>query len=240
MKFEELITLNKGKLTDNDSRIANFLQNNITLIQELTLEDIAEGGYSSRSTVLRFLSKIGFNNFSEFKYFIASSFSVDVDPKIQIKKFISYVYDFDLTKKSSEFCNAINQRNNIYIFSTGVDQYLQAQNLENQLLKKGILSTTKPLYFKSMVIQTILDQIQPNDLIIIFSTSGTNDVLNYYFKDLVNKNTIISFTVHKEGWIQSHSNLNFSLKTTSYESPKYQLSSGLIHMLITVLTDNLK
>src|SRR5699024_11056023 len=58
--------INEGD-TNSDYAFTNYILNNINRINEVTVNEIIDNAYISRSSIRRFCNKLGYNNFSEFK-----------------------------------------------------------------------------------------------------------------------------------------------------------------------------
>lgn len=59
--------INSNSEDEIDVSIANYLLENIYNIEKITIYDVSENCYLSRSSVQRFIKKIGFDSFTEFK-----------------------------------------------------------------------------------------------------------------------------------------------------------------------------
>ena len=70
MKFEDLIKENKEKFTQTDFDIVDFLINNKNKKLDLSINEFAKKCLTSRTSILRFSKKLGFEGYSEFKYFL--------------------------------------------------------------------------------------------------------------------------------------------------------------------------
>lgn len=73
MTLEELITKHQKALGDLDKTILRYVLDNKKEVQQLGITELATATYTSKSTVLRLVRKLGFAGFSEFKYFLKTS-----------------------------------------------------------------------------------------------------------------------------------------------------------------------
>lgn len=69
MTLEGLITKHQKVLGDLDKTILRYVLDNRPKIQQISITELATATYTSKSTVLRLVRKLGFAGFSEFKYF---------------------------------------------------------------------------------------------------------------------------------------------------------------------------
>lgn len=58
--------INNGE-QDNDYAVASFILQNIHRVQEISINEMMEESFTTRSAVRRFCQRIGYDNFSEFK-----------------------------------------------------------------------------------------------------------------------------------------------------------------------------
>lgn len=239
--FNELISRNFSKLSTIDKQIYQVIQLNIDQIDTLTLQAISEQAYTSKSSVHRFIHKLGFEGFSEFKYHIMwhpeqSTESLNNDLGQFIHHLTNKVNDTLLTKVAAYLSHA----QAIFLLATGNDQYIQAQNFSRQLLKMGLTSTLIPTNADSELTRIVLDNLKTKQLLIVFSTSGDNLILqNYLETALKNKTSIIAFTVQKDGWLQSVADLTIALDFSLHDSGLSHYSSGLMHLLLIYILENI-
>ncbi|MDU6791843.1 MAG: MurR/RpiR family transcriptional regulator, partial [Anaerococcus sp.] len=81
MKFEDLIKENKEKFTQTDLLIIDFIINNEDKKLDLSINDLAKKCLTSRTSILRFSKKLGFDGYSEFKYFLNKKEEVEKPEK---------------------------------------------------------------------------------------------------------------------------------------------------------------
>lgn len=81
MKLEEIIKKNKEKFTQTDLAIADFLIDEKNEKLDLSINELAKKCLTSRTSILRFTQKIGFDGYSEFKYYINQNEETKKDEK---------------------------------------------------------------------------------------------------------------------------------------------------------------
>ena len=64
----ELITLHEQSFTKSDIKVRNFVLDNLEIITARSIDIIAEKAGVSKSALLRFCKKLGYEGYSEFKY----------------------------------------------------------------------------------------------------------------------------------------------------------------------------
>lgn len=225
-------------LTQSDLVICNYLKEEIERIPDMTLQQLAEETYSSKSNILRLLKKLNFSGFTDFKYYLLSHSTANT--KEDFNELLARLehLDFDLIAKT--LGTLIKKCRNLYFFATGQDQQIQAKNFSNYLLKTGIISTVVPLNANADLTANILTTIGPKDLIVVFSSQGNNDSLKTCFSTFPEERYhIVSFTAFKEGWIQSKAELAVSLGIQQFADPTFAYQSGLMHLLLNILSTRL-
>lgn len=70
MKLEELVNNNYNKLNENDLYILKYILNNKKKCCDLGINEIAKKCNVSRTTILRFVQKLGFKGYSEFRVYL--------------------------------------------------------------------------------------------------------------------------------------------------------------------------
>lgn len=66
--IEELITKHQKLFGELDKEIIAYMLNNPEQIKKLSITELADITFTSKSTVLRLVKKLGFSGYSEFKY----------------------------------------------------------------------------------------------------------------------------------------------------------------------------
>lgn len=60
-------TIINGDEQDSDHAITSYILNNIDKLNNISINQVVEEAFVSRSSVRRFCNRLGYNNFSEFK-----------------------------------------------------------------------------------------------------------------------------------------------------------------------------
>ncbi|HFI0646584.1 TPA: MurR/RpiR family transcriptional regulator [Streptococcus suis] len=66
--LEKLVAKHQKSFGDLDRQIVKYMLNNKEALRDLSITDLADATYTSKSTVLRLVKKLGFSGYSEFKY----------------------------------------------------------------------------------------------------------------------------------------------------------------------------
>ncbi|WP_430601856.1 RpiR family transcriptional regulator, glv operon transcriptional regulator [Enterococcus sp. DIV0724b] len=239
MKFQQLLQNKMGNFSDTDKTICAYIYNHQELIPETSITKLAEYSYTSKSSVLRFVQKLGFKGYSEFKYLIDwhgvqdnlhEMFSID-----HLTDYLNTVLSNIKEDTLISFFELLRNTPKIYLLATGTDQQIQAQNFARAFLKMNVVCTLIPGNSNVELANIVLDNINEHDLIIVFSGSGNNSQINELMTvPLLKATPIVSITVTEKNWLNEHSLLNFSILAKS-DGPMMKFSSGICHLLIDFL-----
>ncbi len=177
----ELIALHEQNFTKSDIKVKNFVIDNLDIITARSIDMIAEKADVSKSALLRFCKKLGYNGYSEFKYEVSKyllsgtlySNTKGVNPN---KNIISYYVDC-IQKLPNYISEEIYRRLGSFIHEAAKiriyglhESGLSAQYLSYRLATLGIDS--EPLVFSGLFSEKASFS-SPEDLNIFISVSGT-------------------------------------------------------------------
>lgn len=239
MKFQQLLQNKMAQFSETDKIICAYIYNHQELIPKISITKLAAVSYTSKSSVLRFVQKLGFKGFSEFKYLIdwhggqdktQESFSID-----HLTESLNRILTRINNQNLNEFFELLRNAPKIYLLATGTDQQIQAQNFARTFLKMNIVCTLIPGNSNIELASIVLDNCNQDDLIIVFSGSGNNTHINELLTvPLLKKTPIVSITVTEKNWLNEHALLNFSI-SPQHEQLPLSFSSGVCHVLIDFL-----
>ena len=237
--LEKFINSSKLSLTKTDLIVCDYLIKNLNDIPNMTLLELASETYSSKSNILRLLKKLGFTGFTDFKYFLLAEETNKVEQNY-FNLILKKMESIDTNYISDKFNEMVLLSDNIYIFATGREQEIQAQNLENYLLKAGFISAVVLLNVNSELTNVVISSLKKDDLIIIFSSKGDNDSIKLFFEPFTKENSnIITFTGYKNGWIQERAKLPITLEMVQLQDSAAPHQAGMIHLLLNFLATRL-
>lgn len=237
--FTNIINNHVSSLTESDLVICDYFNTNLESIPTMTLQQVAEATFSSKSNILRLLKKLNFSGFTDFKYYLMAQ-SDSLNQNQQFDGLMAKLEGIDFDSVATHLKQLIAGSTTIYLFGTGQDQQIQAKNLANYLLKTGTIATFVPLNANADLTANIIKSIQPTDLMIIFSSQGNNAILKTFFANFPKEAYhIVSFTTFKDGWIQSRAELAISLGIQQFQDPTLIYQSGMMHLLLNILSTRL-
>ena len=176
----ELIALHEQNFTKSDMKVKNFVLNNLEIITARSIDMIADKAGVSKSALLRFCKKLGYEGYSEFKYevskYLLSGTFYNPEGVKSNKNVISYYVDC-IQKLPNYISEEIYRRlgsiiqNAAKIRIYGLHESgLSAQYLSYRLATLGIDS--EPLIFSGLFSEKASFS-SPEDLNIFISVSGT-------------------------------------------------------------------
>lgn len=233
---------NLNQFTNSENKIALYILNNPIRIVQLTADEIANKAGSSKSVFIRLCQKIGYNGYAEFRYslsrYLVSHSSSDEStnnfiqaiPDIyseQIKK-ITQTVSLDDVK---HVCNFILKSNRIKIFGynrTG----LSAQQFRMRLAKIGVDSeySTDLIFMNDLV-----SNLTADDLIIIFSTSGSSHYDKVIGQLKTTKARGILITMNPRSSLSKDLDYTITLPLISTISDRFLDDQAIFFVLIEIL-----
>lgn len=179
MEFEELLNQHFNELNDIDKIIARWLLTNQKQSSRITITNIANNCAVSKSSVFRFSKKLGLEGFNELKYIVSQGKTAAV--RTQSGK-SGLQYAIDSTMKRFELMNsqpiyeALDQAENVYIYSTGWIQKVVSEQLQRNLFVVGKNALILPAAYSELT--TILNRMSSKDILIIVSYGGDSERIN--------------------------------------------------------------
>ncbi|MEF9960922.1 MAG: MurR/RpiR family transcriptional regulator [Niameybacter sp.] len=182
----------KRLASDSEKELIEYIQNHMDQVVKMSVHELAKEAYTSASTVIRLVKKIGFKGFKEFKQDLIAEITLRESTKIpeqneltkeekskDIIDKITYRHIISIEETKSlidlevfETCiKLLTQAEQIYIFGIGAS-FLAAKDLQQKMMRVGKLS----LAFEDYHLQILQARnMKPHDLAIVFSYSGQTE-----------------------------------------------------------------
>lgn len=182
MDLTVLINKHYEELNENERYISKYILQNIDLVKDISIVDLAEKTLTSKSSILRFTKKLGFSGFSEFKYSLRDQTPQEMtnDDLFELLE-DDFLQTFKLFKQQnlSELLKIFHECDSIYMFGTGWGQRNALNTFSRSLVPVGKF----PILIESeKELELALDNITEDDLLFILSLSGeskpSDDLLN--------------------------------------------------------------
>ncbi|GFZ27512.1 MurR/RpiR family transcriptional regulator [Lactobacillus corticis] len=209
---------NLSSLSDVDMTIYRYVTQNVNEVVYMRVRDIATNANVSSSSVMRFIHKIGFNRFPEFKAYLKNT-NLHTDTSSLSFKFVDEnSFPKDIESRLIVVANEIYQSDNVTTLGMGESGFL-AEYAARRLASLGINTTpvSDPFYPLSSKLKNTT-----NDILLCFSVSGNSVELIELINDFVNNEdvTIICITSDEKSSIA---------KMSRYVLPYYEETHRLVN-----------
>lgn len=178
MRLEALVNQNYDILTANDRDIVNTIFRDKQAVREMNSTQLSEYLNISRTTLVRFMRKLGIQTFAEFQILIAreeSAFSEMVFHMQDIADNYHAMID-DLERHDySKICAMIQQAGTVYLYGSGNEQKAIAEEFKRIFLIFGKCCID---LFDFGEVEFARERFRRDDLFLAISLSGESaDVL---------------------------------------------------------------
>ncbi|AUJ24529.1 MULTISPECIES: MurR/RpiR family transcriptional regulator [Virgibacillus] len=215
MKLETLINKNYEKLNRNDLQVLQYILSHRESCYDLSIVELANACFASRSSIHRLTKKLGFSGYSEFRVFfkwegetkhptddLMESFHSDVAHTLKNLESV----DFDSISK------LLYQAGRIYIHGTGTAQLMCAKDCQRMF---SIIETFIILIHDQVEFEAMYRGMQDTDVVLIISLSGDTPTLIPNIKQLNAKGIdVITITNLKNNKLAQMSPNNIYATTT--------------------------
>lgn len=239
-----LLNINQDEFSDLEKGLLSFINSNKEVVVKMSIGELSEATYVSKSTIVRLMKKLGFSGFSEFKF----SLNQDIKQKKMNNKttfdlFKSQSADIQNTlrnidiDKMKEASVLIKNSQITYCYGTGYSQRKAMEEFGKQLIACGKKVILIPNETELEIMTNIMT---PQDVLMISSLSGETKDIKETILDLNIRNIdIVSFTQNQNGsnFISQHSNYAFFYNLTKFEvvDNKNTLSFITLHLVLDYL-----
>lgn len=182
----ELIQNHFEEFTKSEKEIAIYIINNPQEIFRYNILDLVKLTKTSKSAIIRFTQKLGYNGFTEFKFdlrrAIISNDNEFIENNSIIRTYIECLTQMEAeidNKQIISFAKNILNAHNIKIIGNG-RTYNSAYQFKQRLLKIGIDSEALQ---ELSLIRDSLSILNKGDMVIIFTIADNGKVYPPLFKD---------------------------------------------------------
>lgn len=222
MTLEALINKYYDQLNENDLHVIGYISQNIELCKDKTVTEISKYCNVSPSTIIRTTKKLGFDGYSEFRYFLKEEAERLKEIKVPENYFNSSVLLkdvketiklFEEDKSLEKIYPLFVESKNIFAYGTGYGQNLMLKEFSRCLLNNNIYLNIIP---SKTELELISQVITPKDLLIVASLSGKIDSIEPMIKNIVVKKVpTISVTVFSRNDLAYLANYNLYYQVTN-------------------------
>lgn len=166
-----------NKLTNSEQKVFTYIYANQQKVIKMKINDLAKETFTSKTVIINLSQKLGFEGFSDLKYYLKSNNSTDDD--IRVLEDLQYglkqniektfvVIEADLYKKISR---EVIESKTVYVFARGTSK-AAGYYLNHILLTLGI----KCIFVKDYNLLTLVGStLESDELVILISLSGNTE-----------------------------------------------------------------
>lgn len=172
MRLEALINDHYNHLTPNDREIAGKILQNKQTARQLNSTRLSEFLNISRTTLVRFMKKLGISTYAEFKLLLAEEAWQQGTAVFDMKEIVAdYHVMIDELKKHDygRVCQMIRQAGTIYVYGSGNEQKVIAEEFKRIFLIFGKCCVD---LFDLGEVEFARRRFRKNDLFLAISLSG--------------------------------------------------------------------
>lgn len=183
MNFMENIQLKRSTLTKNESKACDMICEDLTLVQNYSIQELSDRIGVTKTTIMRFAQKMGYSGYSEFKYALinyvnSSENKADADDSVTYAeniyadtiRLIHHTADDAVMRKLAK---KIIGAKNIYLAGS-INSHVSAMQMYYSLLMFGIRSTVLDSAEDAKSVDLCAAK---GDLIILYSVSGKSSIV---------------------------------------------------------------
>lgn len=166
-----------NKLTNSEQKVFTYIYANQQKVIKMKINDLAKETFTSKTVIINLSQKLGFEGFSDLKYYLKSNNSADDDIKVLedlqygLKQNIEktfVVIEADLYKKISR---EVIEAKTVYVFARGTSK-AAGYYLNHLLLTLGV----KCIFVKDYNLLTLVgNTLESDELVILISLSGNTE-----------------------------------------------------------------
>lgn len=205
--IEELITKHQKLFGELDKEIIAYMLNNPEQIKKLSITELADITFTSKSTVLRLVKKLGFSGYSEFKYHLKMSAlpdkekgsdnlvalqAIDISRTLELLEQVEWI----------EVLEILYNAQVVYAYGTGFSQRRALDEFSKSLLQLGKKAIVIP---NKTELDMTMPMITASDILIIASLSGETERIRDNVLTLsLRKIPTLSITRAGENFLSQH------------------------------------
>ena len=176
MTLDELVESHYDELNENDLYIWQYIFHHKTECQKMSIQQLAHACNVSHTSIIRFTKKIGLDGYSELKVYLKWSLNKQFDfdsysmrhSSDELKRTLNVMENRDL----DHIFHNIDTAGRIFLFGTG-----EVQNHAALEFKREFAYRHKIMHVieGNTELDTVLNNILPDDFFILISLSGDNE-----------------------------------------------------------------
>lgn len=236
------LTANYDELTDLEKKIVEYIMDNPENVLNLTANEIAEDLYISKTTIINLSKKLGFDGYSELRYYIKNYVEKKKakNTNLTYEDILGTIYE-EITKtlslQSEKNVKAIVERllsaKAIYIISRGA-----SKPIGDLLSSRLALMKVKSIFINDQnLIDVLGDGLDKEEVLLLMSLSGETEKIKNIAKVARARNVdVVSLTAFSNNTLQRIANYKLFCFAEQSETKYNDIISRLgLHTLVQML-----
>lgn len=202
MRFEEYANEHYDNLNEMEQSIVRFILQHRSEVIKMSISELAKKCLVSRSSVFRFTKKIGLEGYNQLKFILRDEINKSgIDPEVDYNKAtlqaVENVIQQFQSLKMKDIYTDLAHANDIYLYSTGWEQEIIAQQLQRNFFLAGKKVYALPAAVDEL--EMALQRMSKQDFLMVISFSGNNKQLLKSMRHAVIKGIpTLSFTPFRQ------------------------------------------
>lgn len=250
MSLSELINKNYDKLNESDIYFFNFVRDNMESFQKMKISTLAKQINMSSAGIIKASQKLGFDGFSEFKYYIANEVrnrKIEYKNKLNLNKqsiILSDVVDtsklYSQNNQIEDIVNCFNNCKRVFAFGTGFSQQLMIK----EFIRCMFNDHTMIVYIPTITeLENLCSDFDENDLLLFVSFSGdiSEKAINILKQLKIKKVNLVSVSIFTRNTLAKMCdyNLYYQVSTISANNRLNTSSYITLNLVLALLYESI-
>ncbi|WP_040212324.1 MurR/RpiR family transcriptional regulator [Clostridium polynesiense] len=166
-----------SSLTNSEQKVFTYIYENEKEVTKMKISDLAKKTYTSKTVIINLAQKLGFEGFSDLKYYLKSSkdekskgnFAEDL--QYNIKENIEKTFSITEVEKYNKISEALIKASTVYVFARGTSK-AAGYYLNHLLLTIGV----KCIFVKDYNLLTLVsNSLKSDEVVVLISLSGSTE-----------------------------------------------------------------
>lgn len=237
----------KKKFTERESAIAEYILNNCEAISYMTTRELARNTYTSATVIVRFVKKLGYQGFSDFKLHLLMDLKENSYQNIEVEKTESVISIVNkvsslhekviLDMKNRLSIETLQKIQKAFIQVNQVDIFaIDANAAIGEYASHNIMQAGKVCNVYHSIDKILLyDTLVKKSVVIIISRTGKDKYLLKAVRNLrKGEHFVITITANKDSLLAKNSDVRM---LCMYKENIVELGDSIFHISVSYLFD---
>ncbi|NLZ49751.1 MAG: MurR/RpiR family transcriptional regulator [Clostridiales bacterium] len=161
-------------LTNSEQKVFTYIYHNEQKVMTMKINDLAKATFTSKTVIINLAQKLGFEGFSDLKYYLKTSYNSENSNKVledlqySLKENIERTFKVTDIALYKNIAKEIIKAKAVYVFARGTSK-AAGYHLNHMLLTLGI----KCIFVQDYNLSTIVgNTLEKDEMVILISLSG--------------------------------------------------------------------